>query len=223
MEKDKVKNTAKVSNKPKKKKKKLSSQQLIKIISLVLIVVFVLGIASTSLFYFVYSLQNRNSNIVDYGNLEYYSRMAAQYEEALKNDPNNTEYIFTLIGIYQEMGVQAKSAQNMESSKTYFKKAIALAEKVRELSPEMATSFNYTIAGIYIDMGEYDLAEAILLDIINGGLDLIKSRLAYAQFLIENRNNKEKAAEQIQLARGSALTDSDQEYINQFVQKCNLQ
>lgn len=89
MEKDKMKNTSKVNNKSKKKKNKLFSQQLIKIISLVLIVVFVLGIFSTLLIYLFYSLQNKNLNIVDYGNLEYYSQMTIQYEEDLKNNPNN--------------------------------------------------------------------------------------------------------------------------------------
>lgn len=209
--------------KVKKKRKKMSSQQIIKIVSLSLVVVFVLGIASTTIIYMITGFgRQKGSNVIEYG-ADYYIQVAEQYESSLAEDPDNANTIYQLSQVYTMIGYEYKGKGDENKANEYFDKALEMADRFKVLNPAMEISADYIRAGILSEKGELDEAETILVGIIDRGVDPLNSRLAYAEFLLNKREDKVKASEQIEKAKEEATNDEEIQYIDEFVIKYNLQ
>ena len=216
-------NNKKTENKG-KKKKKISREKWIKIIAMSMIIIFLSGVFATvigALISRFFPQTANSSNIIEYG-ADDFLMLAKEYEDKLKTDPTNKEYMLNLIQIYEQLAYQSKNQGDNAKANEYFAITISYAEDLKSANPDMSTSADYIIAGLKAESGNLDEAEQILIGIVNKNLDPINSRLAYAEFLIYKRNDKTKAEEQLQTALNNAQTESEKEYINKMITEYNL-
>ena len=216
-------NNKKTENKG-KKKKKISREKWIKIIAMSMIIIFLSGVFATvigALISRFFPQTANSSNIIEYG-ADDFLMLAKEYEDKLKTDPTNKEYMLNLIQIYEQLAYQSKNQGDNAKANEYFAITISYAEDLKSANPDMSTSADYIIAGLKAESGNPDKAEQILIGIVNKNIDPINSRLAYAEFLIYKRNDKTKAEEQLQTALNNAQTESEKEYINKMITEYNL-
>ena len=216
-------NNKKTENKG-KKKKKISREKWIKIIAMSMIIIFLSGVFATvigALISRFFPQTANSSNIIEYG-ADDFLMLAKEYEDKLKTDPTNKEYMLNLIQIYEQLAYQSKNQGDNAKANEYFAITISYAEDLKSANPDMSTSADYIIAGLKAESGNLDEAEQILIGIVNKNIDPINSRLAYAEFLIYKRNDKTKAEEQLQIALNNAQTESEKEYINKMITEYNL-
>ena len=216
-------NNKKTENKE-KKKKKISREKWIKIIAMSMIIIFLSGVFATvigALISRFFPQTANSSNIIEYG-ADDFLMLAKEYEDKLKTDPTNKEYMLNLIQIYEQLAYQSKNQGDNAKANEYFAITISYAEDLKSANPDMSTSADYIIAGLKAESGNLDEAEQILIGIVNKNIDPINSRLAYAEFLIYKRNDKTKAEEQLQIALNNAQTESEKEYINKMITEYNL-
>lgn len=216
-------NNKKTENKG-KKKKKISREKWIKIIAMSMIIIFLSGVFATvigALISRFFPQTANSSNIIEYG-ADDFLMLAKEYEDKLKTDPTNKEYMLNLIQIYEQLAYQSKNQGDNAKANEYFAITISYAEDLKSANPDMSTSADYIIAGLKAESGNLDEAEQILIGIVNKNIDPINSRLAYAEFLIYKRNDKTKAEEQLQTALNNAQTESEKEYINKMITEYNL-
>ena len=189
-----------------------------------MIIIFLSGVFATvigALISRFFPQTANSSNIIEYG-ADDFLMLAKEYEDKLKTDPTNKEYMLNLIQIYEQLAYQSKNQGDNAKANEYFAITISYAEDLKSANPDMSTSADYIIAGLKAESGNLDEAEQILIGIVNKNIDPINSRLAYAEFLIYKRNDKTKAEEQLQTALNNAQTESEKEYINKMITEYNL-
>lgn len=222
------KENKKETKKPKQKKKlkirrKLSQQQWIKLISIILLVVFVGGIFGGALASVLF--KNQGNNVSNFNQIEAKDQLvkaADEYEAKIKKDPKDADALYNLVEIYSQLGYYERSKDNENEAVSNFLKAVDYAAQLKSANPSMATSAEYLRAGYLAEAGKLDEAKAIYESVIAGKTDPLISRIVYADFLKSKMKDQAASSAQVQAAKDAAITDKEKEYVESLLKQYNL-
>lgn len=220
-EKSKKTNQGKKNTKIVKKRKKPTQQQIIKIVSIILMLIFVGGILGGSLAS-VFMKNQPGSNVAEIDVKNQLVASAKEFEEKIAKDPKNTESLYNLVEIYSQLGYYERSKKNEEIAVENFMKAVEFATLLKEASPTMATSADYLRAGYLGEAGKLEEAKVIYEAVIEGNTDPLISRIVYADFLRSKLKDDAAASVQVQAAKDAAETAAETEYVESLLKQYNL-